>query len=157
MTRVALFVLVAAVVAGCGATKTPKEDPGVFAKQVVGLIVHNKYSAVWDDLHPVDQQVAPFSEYVGCENRNPVIAVPRTMRVLTVNDELVGIGNGKFVDSKAVGVRLGVVGGFKVTHTVHLVADHGKWKWILPAWRYRDYKGDKCPTDAGSNPPPSQS
>lgn len=127
MTRVALFVLVAAVVAGCGATTKPKEDPGVFAKQVLGLIVHNKYSAVWVDLqHPVDQQVAPFSEYVGCENRNPVIAAPRTMKVLTVNDESIGIGNGKFVDSKAVGVRLGFAGDFKVTHTVHLVADHGK-------------------------------
>jgi hypothetical protein len=46
---------------------------------------------------------------------------------------------------------------FKVTHTVHVVADHGKCTWILPAWRYRDYKGDTCPTDAGSAPPPVQS
>jgi hypothetical protein len=155
--RVAPVVLAVLVLAGCGGATKPKDDPGVFARQVVDLIVHNKYSAVWDDLHPVDQTVAPFSEYVGCENRSPVIAVPRTMKVLSVNDESVGIGNGKFVDSKAVDVRLGFAGDFKVTHTVHVVADHGSWKWILPAWRYRDYQGDKCPTEAGSNPPPSQS
>ena len=157
MKRLA-FVLVMVVVApGCGGTNVPKDDPGVFASRVVGLIVHNKYSTVWGDLHPADQKVAPFGEYVGCETRNPVIAVPRTVKVLSVNDEAVGIGNGKFVDSKAVDVRLGFSGGFKVTHTVHVVADHGKWTWIIPSWRYRDYKADKCPTDAGSAPPPSAS
>ena len=157
MTRVALPLLAVVLVAGCGSNSKPKGDPGVFATKVVELIVHNKYSAVWDDLHSVDQAVAPFSEYVGCETRNPVIAVPRTIKVLSVTDESVGIGNGKFVDSKAVDVRLGFAGSFKVTHTVHVVADHGKWRWILPAWRYRDYKADTCPTDAGSAPSPAQS
>jgi hypothetical protein len=158
VTRLAAVVLLAAVlVAGCGAAKQPQADPGVFATKVVDLIVHNKYSAAWADLHPVDQQVAPSTEYVGCENRNPVIAVPRTVKVLGVKDESIGIGDGTFVDSKAVAVRLGFAGNFKVTHTVHVVAEHGRWTWILPAWRYRDYKGDTCPTDAGSAPPPTQS
>ena len=158
MTRLAAPALLAAVlVAGCGGAKQPQADPGVFATKVVDLIVHNKYSDAWTDLHPVDQQVAPSTEYVGCENRNPVIAVPRTVKVLGVKDESIGIGDGTFVDSKAVAVRLGFAGNFKVTHTVHVVADHGRWTWILPAWRYRDYKGDTCPTDAGSAPPPTQS
>ena len=158
MTRLAAPALLAAVlVAGCGAAKQPQADPGVFATKVVDLIVHNKYSAAWADLHPVDQQVAPSTEYVGCENRNPVIAVPRTVKVLGVKDESIGIGDGTFVDSKAVAVRLGFAGNFKVTHTVHVVADHGRWTWILPAWRYRDYKRDTCRTDAGSAPPPVQS
>ena len=51
----------------------------------------------------------------------------------------------------------GFTGGFNLTHTVHLVASHGAWKWILPSWRFRDYKADRCPTDGGSSPPPSQS
>jgi hypothetical protein len=155
--RLAPLVLVALVIVGCGCATKPKGDPGVFAKKVVGLIVHNKYSAVWDDLHSADQKVAPFNEYVGCETRNPVIAVPRTITVLSVNDESVGIGNGKFVESKAVDMRLGFAGSFKIVHTVHVVADGGRWRWILPSWRYRDYKVDRCPTDAGSAPPPSQS
>jgi hypothetical protein len=159
VTRLAVLLLAGALVAGCGATTSaqPKDDPGVFATKVVDLIVHNKYSAAWGDLHSVDKQVAPSGEYVDCEIRNPVIAVPRSVKVLSVKDESVGIGDGTFVDSKAVAVRLGFAGSFKVTHTVHVVADHGKWTWILPAWRYRDYKGDTCPTDAGSAPRPVQS
>jgi len=154
--RLALLAML--VLAGCGGKDAqPKGDPGKFAVAVVDQIVHNHYSKVWGDLHPKDQEVAPFAEYVACETRNPVIAVPRTVKVLSVKDESVGIGDGTFVNSKAVAVRLGFAGSFKVTHTVHVVADHGKWTWILPAWRYRDYKGDTCPTDAGSAPPPVQS
>jgi hypothetical protein len=86
-----------------------------------------------------------------------VIAVPQSVKVVSVNDESVGLGDGRFLQSKAVDVRLGFAGGFRVTHTVHLVADHGKWKYILPSWRYQDYKADRCPTDSGSPPPPAQS
>jgi len=158
VTRLALVLLLGAlVVAGCGSNGKPDGDPRPVAARVVDMIVHNKYSTVWEDLHPVDQKVAPFAEYVSCETRNPVIAVPRTMKVVSVNDESVGLGDGKFLDSKAVDVRLGFSGGFRVTHTVHLVADHGKWKYILPSWRYRDYKADRCPTDSGSPPPPTPS
>ena len=89
MKRLAFVLVMVVVAAGCGGTNVPKDDPGVFASRVVGLIVHNKYSTVWGDLHPADQKVAPFGEYVGCETRNPVIAVPRTVKVLSVNDEAV--------------------------------------------------------------------
>ena len=44
-------------------------------------------------------------------------------------------------------------GSFNLVHTVHLVVEDGKWKWILPSWRFRDYKADRCPTDSGSSPP----
>ena len=145
------------LLAGCGSNGKPNDDPRNVAAKVVRLIVHNKYSAAWEDLYAADQQVAPFAEYVGCETRNPVIAVPRSVQVLGVKDESVGIGNGKFVDSKAVDVQLNFAGGFHVVHTTHVVAEHGTWKWIIPPWRYRDYKADKCPTDAGSAPPPSTS
>lgn len=157
MSRAALLAGALLLLAGCGSNGAPKADPGPVAASVVDRIVHNKYSAVWDDLYSVDQKVAPFAEYVACETRNPVIAVPRSVKVLGITDESVGIGNGKFVDSKAVDVRLNFAGAFHVVHTAHLVAEHGKWKWILPSWRYRDYKADKCPTDAASAPPPSQS
>jgi hypothetical protein len=63
VTRLAFAIVLAAVlVAGCGAAKRPKDDPGAFATKVVDLIVHNKYSDAWGDLHPVDQEVAPSSE-----------------------------------------------------------------------------------------------
>jgi hypothetical protein len=151
----ALLLLAAVVaVAGCGSSNAqPKDDPGAFAVKVVDQIVHNRYSLVWGDLHSADQKVAPSTEYVQCERRSPVIAVPTSTKVLSISNESVGIGDGSFVDSKAVHVRLGFAGGFHLVHTVHVVAEHGKWTWILPSWRFRDYKADKCPVDAGSTPP----
>lgn len=153
-----LLGAVVAVAAGCGGSNAqPKDDPGAFAVKVVDQIVHNRYSSAWNDLHPADQKVAPSSEYVQCENRSPVLAAPTSTKVLSVSRESVGIGDGSFVDSRAVHVRLGFTGGFKLVHTVHVVAAHGKWTWILPPSRYREYRADRCPIDAGSTPPPSTS
>ena len=86
-----------------------------------------------------------------------MIAQPVSVRVVSVNEESVGLGDGKFIESTAVSVRMRFAGGsqFTLVHSVHLVAEDGKWKWILPSWRYRDYRADKCPTDAGSAPPPA--
>jgi hypothetical protein len=75
------------------------------------------------------------------------------VKVVKVEDASVGLEDGHFVDGKAVSLRLGFDGGFKLVRVVHLIADGGKWHWILPSWRYRDYKADRCPTDAGSSPP----
>ena len=156
MKRVALLAVL--VLAGCGGEDAqPKDDPGRFAVGVVDQIVHNHYSDVWDDLHPKDQAVAPLAEYVACETRNPVIAVPRTVEVKSVVEESVGLGDGTFVDTKAVAVRLTFAGAFKVTQTVHLVAEDGRWKWILPSIRFRDYKANRCPVDPGSSGPPTTS
>jgi hypothetical protein len=141
----------------CGGSAKPKDDPAQFAVKVVQLITHNQYEQVWTDLHPDDQKVAPLHEYVGCESRSPVIAVPTRIKVLSVNDESVGIGNGRFAQSKAVDVSLDFAGGFNVVHTVHLIEKDGHWKWILPSWRFRDYRDGRCPTTAESGPPPQQS
>src|SRR6478736_3531217 len=122
-----LLVLLAVGAAGCGSKReaTPQENPRLAAVRVLDQIVHNHYSDAWGDLHSVDQKVAPLSEYVG-------------------------LGDGKFVESTAVDIRMGFAGSFSLVHTVHLVAEDGKWKWILPSWRFRDYKADRCPTDSGS-------
>ena len=156
MKQLALLVGVL-LVAGCGGSSQPKGAPGDFAVKVVGQIVHNEYATAWGDMHPLDQKVAPFGEYTQCETRSPVIAAPLTTKVVSVKDESVGIGDGSFVQSKAVNVRLGFAGGFNVVHTVHVIAEHGKWTWILPSWRFRDYKANRCPVDAGSTPPPATS
>jgi hypothetical protein len=158
VTRIAVLVAAAVLVAGCGGHKAPVADPGPFAVKVVGLIVNNNYAKAWGDLHSTDQQVAPLAEYVGCETRSPVLTQPMSMKVVGVHDESVGLGNGHFVKSKAVRVRLRFPGSANVlVHTVHLVAEQGHWKWILPSWRFRDYRADKCPTDVGSAPPPASS
>ena len=119
-------------------------------------ITRNEYTQAWRDLHPVDQQVAPLNEYVLCETRSPVPVQPRSVTVVRVVDESIGLGNGKFVESKGVDLRLVFGGNLSLVHRVHLVAVGGKWKWILPSWRYRDYKADRCPTEPGDATPPQR-
>ncbi len=157
--RLGVLALAVVVVAGCGGggSAAPKEDPGVAAVRVVHQITANAYAQAWGDLHSKDQRVAPLGEYVDCETRSPVIARPRRVKVVRVTEQSFGIGDGTFVETKAVAVRLGFAGNFNVTHTVHLVAEDGRWKWILPSVRFRDYKANRCPVDPGSSPPPSTS
>ncbi len=157
--RLAVAGLLALLAAGCGGSgsSAPKEDPGVAAVRVIHQITANSYAQAWGDLHSKDQDVAPLGEYVDCETRSPVIARPGGVKVVQVTDQSFGIGDGTFVDTKAVAVRLSFAGGFKVTHTVHLVAEDGRWKWILPSFRFRDYKANRCPVDPGSSAPPSTS
>ena len=159
MIRAAVGLAVFAVLGltACGGSSRPKDDPARFAVKVVQLITHNQYDQVWADLHPDDQKVAPLHEYVGCESRSPVIAVPKRIKVLSVNDESVGIGNGRFARSKAIDVSLDFAGGFNVVHTVHLIAKDGRWRWILPSWRFRDYRDGRCPTTPESGAAPQQS
>jgi hypothetical protein len=159
--RFAVAFVAVVLLAGCGgavhATKTaqPSDDPAAFAQRVVRLILHNRYAQAWGDLHPVDRAVAPRDEYVGCERRSPILLPATSIRVVGVSSESVGLGNGRFVASKAVRVRIDFPGGLHLVHPVHVVAAGGKWTWILPSWRFRDYKADRCPTDAASAPPPA--
>jgi len=156
-TLLPVLVLLALLTAGCGSKRSakPTENPRVAAARVLDQIVHNHYTDAWGDLHSVDQRVAPLAEYVACETRSPVTARPRSVKVVSVNRESVGLGDGKFVQSTAVDIRMAFAGSFSLVHTIHLVAEDGKWKWILPSWRFRDYKADRCPTDSGSTPPPA--
>jgi hypothetical protein len=156
--KLVTLLAVVALLSACGGNKssTPGDDPSAFAVGVVKLITGNSYTRAWQDMHSTDQKVAPLDEYVTCEKRSPVLTAPTSLKVVGVSDESIGLGNGSFVTSKAVHVRMVFPGaGNVLTHTVHLVAERGHWKWILPSWRFRDYRADKCPTDAGSTPPPA--
>ena len=156
--RLLALVALAAFLAGCGSSSSaPKDDPGAFAKSVVRLIVMNQYSRAWQDMHPTDQAVASHDEYVSCEQSSPVQATPTSMEVVGVSDVSVGLGDGKYLQSKAVKIRLVFPGSASnvLVHTVHVVASGGRWKWILPAWRYRDYKANICPASPGDAGPPS--
>ena len=155
MKRFALLGLL--VLAGCGGSSSPHADPKQIAVQVLDQIVHNRYADAWDGMLPADQAVAGKTEYVTCESRSPVLAVPTTVKVVGVKDVSIGLGNRMFVQSKEVDLRLGFTGGFHLVHAVHLVAAKGKWTWILPPTRYRQYKANTCPTDPGSTPPPQTS
>jgi hypothetical protein len=155
MRRLLLPLAIVALAAGCGsAASTPKGDPGVFALKIMHLIVTNQYTTAWRDMHPDDQKAAPLSEYVACETRSPVLVKPTSVKVVGISDQSVGLGNGHFVDAKAVRVRIVFPGQENVlVHTVHIVAAKGRWTWILPPGRYAEYESDRCSTA----PPPSPS
>ena len=128
----------------------PPSDPRPFAVDIVRLIVSNRYAEAWDDLHPVDRRAASRAEYVDCENRSPFAATFVRARVAKVSDESVGLGDGRFVRSKAVDVLITLrdvgVAPFVVRHTMHVVASGSKWTWILPSWRYAEFRANRCPT-----------
>jgi hypothetical protein len=129
------------------AARAPRGDPRAFAENVVRLIAANRYADAWTTLNPVDQRVAPRTEYVGCESRTPILARLREVHALGTADDSVGLGDGTFVPSKAVAVRIAFAGddSFVITHSVHLVAVRGRWTWVLPPWRYRAFRDDHCP------------
>ena len=152
-SRIAIVFVVAVAIAIAGGVYLtrddgPQGDPGEFAVGVVRLIVENRYGEAWADLHPIDQLVAPKGEYVGCENRTRFSA--RFVRATPghVTDEAVGLGNGRFVRSKAIEVRVTLkeedLEPFVVRHTVHVVPSGSKWTWILPSWRYVDFRDGRC-------------
>jgi hypothetical protein len=145
---VAVGIAVAVAVAVTRPSEPPP-DPSAFAVDVVRLIVENRYAEAWGDLHPVDQRVAPKGEYVGCENRSRFTAAFVRATTGNVSDEAVGLGNGRFVRSKAVEVRVTLketgFDPFVVRHTMHVVASGSRWKWILPSWRYVDFRANRCP------------
>jgi ABC-type thiamine transport system substrate-binding protein len=144
---------------GEAVAKDPTADPRAFAVGVVRLIVQNKYGEAWGALHPVDRRVASRAEYVGCENRSRFTARFVRARVAHIADEAVGLGNGRFVRSKAVDVLITLeedgVAPFVVRHTMHVVPSGSKWTWILPSWRYVDFRANRCPTAPHAPSPPS--
>ncbi len=134
------------VAAGCGggSAAPSQRDPGAFAVTVVQRIAHNRYRDAWSDLITADRKIAPRDRYVSCESRDPVTAAPKSIEVLGSHEESVAVGNGMFVASTAVRLRLHF-GGSALTKTVHVVNEGGRWRWILPALRYRQYQGSACP------------
>jgi hypothetical protein len=153
---------VAAAIAVSGAfaafrTAPRSPDARAFAAHVVELIASNRYDDAWTLLHPVHQSLAPRAEYVGCEKAEPIPGHLESVRVLRVFAERTPLGTGSFADSEAVVVKIAIGGGpganVVVTDTVHAVAVHGQWRWIMPPARVQAYGAGRCPD--GSSPPGS--
>jgi len=154
LRRLLPLAVAVGLASGCGGGPgTPHDDPSAFAVKVVHLIVRNEYGQAWSNLHPEDQKVAPRDEYVSCEASSPVPSQPTSVTAVGVSDQPVALGNGSSVPSKAVHVRMAFPGANNVVvQTVHVVAAKGRWTWILPAWRFRYYAADRCPTSKPGTP-----
>ena len=152
-----IFCSGAALAAAAGFTAAarvtaPRENPAVFATRIVQLIAENRYADAWTSLYPAHQQVAPRKVYVGCELRSPIPGHLASVHVLRIYDTPAALGGGRFAPSKAVVMRIEISAGealaappVVVNNTVHAVPVHGRWRWILPAWRLEEYRAGHCP------------
>jgi hypothetical protein len=158
----AVGVLVAAaLVAVSAALATLRSEPRrpdarVFAAHVVELIAANRYDEAWTLLHPLHQTLAPRAEYVDCEAAEPIPGHLESVRVLREFAERTSLGTGSYANSEAVVLRIAIGGGpgapVVITDTVHAVAVHGQWRWIMPPARVQAYSAGRCPD---GSPPPS--
>ena len=141
------------------ATAARSPEAGEFAAAVVRMIGGNRYARAWRSLHPVHRRAAPRALYVGCEELTPIPGTVAKVDVLRASDESVRVpGIDALARGKAVQVRIVIVGdaadkAVVVEDTVHLVRVAGRWAWILPPARFRDYNAGRCPgTGPGPNP-----
>src|SRR5262249_25692364 len=72
----ALSLLAVAAAAQVGtasdSTKPSSRDAARFLATVVRQLAASDYAAAWLTLHPVDQALVPFEQYVACESAHPV-------------------------------------------------------------------------------------
>ena len=133
-----------------GEAGPPREDPATFIVRTVGLVVSDKYAAVWPNLYPSHQEVAPRAEYIACEMRSPVGWKLESAEIVKVVERARRIpGDTKPKRVTAVTLRLVIVnralhteGG--LTHTFNAVAVGSHWTWILTPSRYELYRSDSC-------------
>jgi hypothetical protein len=133
-----------------GGTAPPPADPGRFMVRVVTQVVANDYAAAWTTLHPAHKRVAPRSEYVACELRNPVAGTLSGVRLMSVADRRFAMpGKEMLVRGKAIRVRITLVDPatnelMRTTQVFHAVAVERRWTWILPERAYNLYRTDSC-------------
>ena len=152
MRRLTFLIAAAAVAAGTGAATAAAPKPGAadFIKSVVRQLVSNDYEHAWLSLHPAQQRLVPQEEYVRCELQSPIatrlvwIKVARVTSARFVVDGVAGR-----VAGKAVRLRIKLADDASgaevvVTHTAHVVAVGGRWRWILPVGRIQLYSSNAC-------------
>jgi hypothetical protein len=154
--RLATVLLVSVLTAALGGMTAPRAaapvrpDAGAFVERLVVQIVRDDYARAWLTLHPAHKAVAPRWQYVQCERRSPVPGAIASLRIVGSRNERVLVAGVGRVPGRAVTFRLVLrdpaYGSVTVTHTAHVVAVNGRWRWILTPERYALYR-------AGCDPP----
>ena len=139
----ALAVAAAPRASGPPSAASPS-DPGPFVKRLVVQMVHDDYARAWLTLYSAHKAVAPRWEYLYCELKSPIpgrIESLAIVRETSARFSVAGVGP---VRGRAVTFRLVLRGLGEITHTSHVVAVQGGWRWILTPDRYRLYAADGC-------------
>jgi hypothetical protein len=147
---VLLGAAVCALVAIGSAGAQRRPSPEVSAIHLVRVVMANDYRDAWRLLASAEKKSVPRAVYVGCERRQPIRG--RLMRVRAVDVRrrmfpvpgLSGRHGGYAVTLQAtIG---GLTGGTTVTtqFVVRVIADHGRYSWVLHQPRFNAYRLGRC-------------
>ena len=139
----AVAVLVAAVLTGCGSstTSSSQQSAADFIRHVTTEFSLGQTGPLWDELHPADQAIVSRARYTAC-HASTGFDLQKFQAVQTYADT-VDIA-GKPTASTAVSVRVTADDGVTIA-TMHAIKVSGKWHWILSPADYAAYKKGKCP------------
>lgn len=130
-------------------------DPGTFVKGLIVQVVRDDYARAWLTLHPAHKAVAPRWAYVDCELLSPVPGDIASLEIVRVADRHARVAGAGLLPAKAVTFRLvlhepALDEDVVVTHTSHVVAVRGHWRWVLTPERYELYRARACGASAPS-------
>jgi hypothetical protein len=149
--RLAVSLLLAVALAGCGGGGEPKEEPGVFVSGLIRELGRGDAAGAWESLHPEHQAKVPRALYVRCERGDGFGGTVTKIDVLEVKPEPATVpGTFGEVESTAVtvGVTLAVPEAEKperFTLTAHVFETDGHWSWVIGPVDYASYLTGRCP------------
>jgi hypothetical protein len=144
----ALAVLVVAA-AGCGGggEAVPSEDPGTVMVTVIRYELLGRRADSWKMLVREQRRAIPSGFYTSC-SPGPAVR-DADVSVLGVRDELFSVPALGRTGTKAVSYRLTIRSGGSdptvISHTGHLIAQEGHWRWTLSAGSFQSFRQGFCP------------
>ena len=143
-----------AVLAGCGgggssSAKPPVENPGRVMTSVIRHELEGERELSYKMLIREQRKIVPARFYASCSPGPAMLQRDVDVDILGIHDELFAVpGLGK-TKTKAVDYRMTVHGGggepMKLSHTGHLIAQEGHWRWTLSASSFDSFTKGFCP------------
>ncbi len=138
--RLAVGVLIAGVLVGCGGTSSRAESAPAFIKRVTVEFSRGQAGRLWGQLTPTEQTVVSRGLYVSCAGNGFRM---RSFKVLDQYDEPVSVLSHE-LPATAVSVQVTSDDGV-TTATLHAVRVDGDWRWVLSPSDLTALRAGRCP------------
>jgi hypothetical protein len=146
----ALAAAVAAPASAATQGRPSLESARIFVVSEVQDKLDGRWGRAWSTLYPAHQQVAVRPVYIRCERSTPFLAPTLVFGVERVRKTLVRVpGLSRRLPGVAVTLHValqwyGPRDPIVLTPTLHLVAVHDGWRWLLSDEMYRVYRHGAC-------------